>query len=127
MFHDVPIECGNIDHVAVGPGRTYAVETKYTTSRGKFLSGAAQQAERQARALESVLRQGDAPRPVVPMLVLWGPGIKDRFAKPEMQGKTRVVSGFHAEDWLRRMAGAADRFHADLPATQALESHMARH
>jgi hypothetical protein len=45
------------------------------------------------------------------MLVLWGPGLKDRFARPEMQGKTRVVSGFHAEDWLRRMAGAADRFH----------------
>jgi hypothetical protein len=127
VFHDVPIERGNIDHVAVGPGRTYAVETKYTTSRGKFLGGAARQAERQARTLESVLRQGGAPRPVVPLLVLWGPGIRDRFSMPQMDGKTRVVAGFHAEDWLRRMAGAADRFHADLPATQALESHVARH
>lgn len=127
IFHDVPIERGNIDHVAVGPGRTYAVETKYTTSRGKYLGGAARQAERQARALERVLREGGAPRTVVPMLVVWGPGIKDRYARPEMDGETRVVSGVHAEDWLRRMAIAADRFHTDLPAAHALESHVARH
>ncbi len=127
VFHDVPLERGNIDHVAVGPGRTYAVETKYTTGRGKYLHGAARQAERQAQSLEAILHERGAPRPVVPLLVVWGPGLKDRYASPAMDGKTRVVAGAHADDWLRRMAAAADRFMTDLPASHALESHLAQY
>lgn len=29
VFHDVPIDYGNVDHVVVGPGGVYAVETKH--------------------------------------------------------------------------------------------------
>jgi hypothetical protein len=39
VFHDVPVRWGNVDHVAVGPGRVYAIETKWTTSKGRFREG----------------------------------------------------------------------------------------
>jgi len=48
VFHDVPVRWGNVDHVAVGPGRVYAIETKWTTAKGRFREGAAKQAAKQA-------------------------------------------------------------------------------
>lgn len=39
LFHDIPLPRGNIDHVLVGPGGVFAVETKYrskpTDTKGK--------------------------------------------------------------------------------------------
>lgn len=32
VFHDVMLESANVDHVAIGSGRVYAVETKWTSS-----------------------------------------------------------------------------------------------
>lgn len=35
VFHDVPFERGNIDHVVVAPAGVFAVETKWRSKRGK--------------------------------------------------------------------------------------------
>jgi hypothetical protein len=52
VFHDVPLEYSNVDHVVVGPGRIYAIETKWTGSGGaeRFLKPAARQADVTAAA-----------------------------------------------------------------------------
>lgn len=130
VFHDVPMEYGNIDHLAVGPGRVYAIETKWTarSDMDRFLNGASRQAERQACDLESVLSARGAGREVIPLLVVWGPGTAAVFeGKPRMIGQTRAVHGGDAEDWLGRMNGALDSLEIDRPARMAIEAHLADH
>lgn len=92
VFHHVPTDHGDIDHVIVGPGRVYAVESKWTarTDLDRFLKGAAWQAERQAADLARLLDAGGVRRHVRPLLVLWGPGIRQgEFGeKPRKAGKS---------------------------------------
>jgi hypothetical protein len=123
VFHDVPVRWGNVDHVAVGPGRVYAIETKWTTAKGRFREGAAQQAARQATQLAKELSSRGVDRPVVPLLVIWGNGVADALQhKPELHEptQTRIVAGTTATDWLERMSKAADRFTVDWPASRVV-------
>ena len=123
MFHDVPVRWGNVDHVAVGPGRIYAIETKWTTGQGRFRDRFAQQAAKQAAQLETELSARGVDRQVVPLLVIWGNGVADALEhKPELDqpSQTRIVAGSTATDWLVRMSRAADRFTVDWPATRAV-------
>ncbi len=125
VFHDVPVRWGNVDHVAVGPGRVYAIETKWTTAKGRFREGAAQQAAKQAARLADELSSRGVDRQVVPLLVIWGNGVAEALEhKPELdkQSQTRIVAGATATDWLERMSKAADRFTVDWPATRAVRS-----
>jgi hypothetical protein len=124
VFHDVPIGAGNVDHVAVGPGRVYAIETKWTArdDTERFLKGAAAQTCRGAAALRKALADRGVDREVVPLLVVWGPKHLSRIGeKPLMVGRARVVAGAASEDWLARMKGALDRLDTDWPATRAIE------
>jgi hypothetical protein len=130
VFHDVPLERSNIDHVVVGPGRVYAVETKWTArdDLDRFLRGASHQASRQAKELAQVLAQRGARREVIPLLVVWGPGVVGGLgARPRLEGDVRAVSGANAEDWLSRMNGAADRLETDWPAQRVLETYVREH
>ena len=130
VFHDVPLSQSNVDHVAIGPGRVYAIETKWTSRSDldRFLKGATWQAARQATELSAELRSRGAGREVRPLLVVWGPGIADRLGeKPQAVNNVPVVAGHHAEVWRERMAGALDRLEADRPATQALLALLAEH
>lgn len=125
VFHDVPLSQSNVDHVAIGPGRVYAVETKWTTRSDvdRFLKGAAWQANRQATELAAELRRRGAGREVRPLLVVWGPGMATRLGeRPQLVNKVLVVAGNHAEIWRGRMTAALDRLEADRPATQALQA-----
>lgn len=127
VFHHIPVPHGDIDHVVVGPGRVYAVESKWTARRDldRFLRGAGWQAQRQAKTMEKLLSDRGVPRDVVPVLVVWGPGIATAFGeKPRMVGQTRAVAGAHAVDWLGRMNAAIDRLEIDWPAQQAIEAHV---
>jgi hypothetical protein len=127
IFHHVPLGLSDVDHVAVGPGRVYAIETKWT-ARGDidhFLKGAAWQASRQAKELERVMRKHGVRGEVIPLLVVWGPGIATSLGeRPRMQGDVRVVAGANAKDWLRRMKIAADRTEVDSAALLAIEAHV---
>lgn len=125
VFHDVPVRWGNVDHVAVGPGRVYAIETKWTTAKGRFREGFAQQAAKQATRLSEELSSQGVDRQVVPLLVIWGNGVADTLKhKPELDesSQTRIVAGTTATDWLERMSRAADRFTVDWPATRAVRT-----
>lgn len=123
VFHDVPVRYGNIDHVVVGPGRVYAIETKWTSAGVRYLDQLASSAERQARRLREELSTRGAARTVVPLLVAWGPKLADELGdNPRKIGDTRVVAGRHSSVWLDRMAKAPDRLEFDLPAARAVES-----
>lgn len=123
VIHDVMLEGENVDHVAVGPGRVYAIETKWTTSDRRFLSGAARQAERRAENLAGELAARGVERKVIPLLVVWGPGIRDTWEpKATLERKTRVVAGVFAETWLVKMTEAADHIGLDFAAFKAVEA-----
>jgi hypothetical protein len=124
VYHDLPLSQGNIDHVVVGPGRIYAVETKWSGARDetRFLKGGARQAARNAEALQDILAARGCKRQVIPLLVVWGGGVADGLGEaPQLWGKTRVVAGHHSEVWLERIRQAADRLEVDWPAQQAIE------
>ncbi|MCC5948218.1 MAG: NERD domain-containing protein [Nitriliruptoraceae bacterium] len=130
VFHDVPLSRSNVDHVVVGPGRVYAIESKWTARSDveRFLNGASRQAARQARELSEQLRAYGASRDVRPLLVVWGPGMATRLGeKPTAINKVPVVAGPHSEIWRERMNGALDRLEADRPAIQALTALLAAH
>jgi hypothetical protein len=123
VFHDVPVRYGNVDHVAVGPGRLYAVETKWTSAGVRYLEDLAACAARQAERLGEELQRRGVGRPVVPLLVVWGPGIGQELGdKPRLIQGVRVVAGQHASTWLEKMREAANRLEIDLPAARAVES-----
>jgi hypothetical protein len=127
VFHHVPLERSDVDHVAVGPGRVYAIESKWT-ARGdidRFIKGAAGQASRQALELERILRDRGVHRDVLPLLVVWGPGVASSMGeKPRLEGRARVVAGSNARDWLRRMNEAADQPELNSAARLAIEAHV---
>lgn len=127
VFHDVPLQRGNVDHVVVGSRRLYAIETKWVSGEPthyglKRLVGIT---AHRAKALEIGIRQSGVPRRVTPLLVLWGPGVRDavpeRGQRLEPEAVT-VVAGVHASHWLGRMDDAARGLELDLPAIRAVES-----
>jgi hypothetical protein len=121
VFHDVPIDEGNVDHVVVGPGRVFAIETKWTSVGGKYVKKCAGQAAWAAGKLAKGLRNRGVSREVVPLLVMWGPGVADELGKrPTMEGRTRVMAGAHSKVWLERMNDAKDRLEIDYAVTQAI-------
>jgi hypothetical protein len=126
VIHDVPLEHSNIDHVAIGPGCIYAVETKWTArdDHERFLNGAAGQAERQATDLRQTLSVRGIERDVIPMLVVWGPGMADRLGPGMKRRRKRVqvVAGLHGDCWRAQMDESCTRFERDLPVISAIEA-----
>jgi len=91
IYHDLPMDFGNIDHVAVGPPGVFAIETKYRRKKrtgknqhrvkydGKYLhfpdcrtDKSVVQAERQASELADLLRSIYGELRVIPILVYPG-------------------------------------------------------
>lgn len=127
VYHDVPLRYGNVDHVVVGPGRVYAVETKWSAAREetRFLKRGASQAARNAAALRDLLAARGCNRQVLPLLVVWGGGVADGLGEaPQLWGDTRVVAGHHSAVWLERIRQAADRLELDWPVQKAIERHI---
>lgn len=127
VFHDVPVEWGNVDHVAVGPGRIYAIETKWTTAGGRFRHQGAIQAARQADRLRSALSSHGVERQVIPLLVIWGYGVAadlEHRAHLDEQTQTRIVAGGDSALWLAKMQQAANGLAADRLATLAVRTLM---
>jgi hypothetical protein len=103
----VEFENFDVDHVAVGTSRVLAVETKWTakpltvSATGVFGMGfdpvaqAKERAEKLARLLKS---RGDTT-PVVPVLVLWGPGVPKLEGGKVRVGPVRVLNGTQFDEW----------------------------
>lgn len=129
VVDDVRFDDGNVDHVVVGPGQIYAVETKWTLNSGpagQWLRSAASQVEHRAGKIRRLLRSHGLEREVVPVLVVWGGGDEPFAGRQTRWGSTRVVAGGDASEWRDRMiASATGEFDRD--AYDAIVSYMQRY
>jgi len=80
---DIDFKSGNVDHVLAGPGGTFAVETKWTSSSWNVVDGdfddqyacrAVRQCRSNGRLIASLLRGHGWVDEITPLLVVWGPG-----------------------------------------------------
>lgn len=129
VFHDVPLSQANVDHVAIGPRRVYAIETKWTggTPHDALVARWARQARGRAEELRRRMTEHGAEREVVPMLVLWGSGVRRaRGDAPAMVSGTRVVTGAAASDWIPRMTSAGGSVVIDHPAVSSVGAIVRR-
>jgi hypothetical protein len=109
LLDHVPLEWGDIDHVLLGPGGAYAIETKAaSTSRrwnfdkpDQWLLKACRQAHRCAEALRALLRArgSDLRTQVTPVLVLWGDTSGDVRAVDGVE----IVTGPNLSQWARSL------------------------
>ncbi|MDP9418750.1 MAG: NERD domain-containing protein [Actinomycetota bacterium] len=107
LIDHVPLRWGDIDHVLVGPGGAYAIETKAT--HGEWnpiepddrLRHAVEQARERAERLHFVLMSEDIKiRTVVqPVVVLWG---TTTTAVAQLDG-VQVMHGSQVRDWRRHL------------------------
>lgn len=126
VVHDVSFEQMNVDHVLVGPGRIYAVETKWTSWHGnpRFLQSARWCAERGARKLQRLLASRGLSRKVTAFVVVWGPGTEGMSPEPVWKDGVGLVAGVHAEAWLARLRSSGSGLARDLSAEQAISGFI---
>lgn len=110
IFDDLPFARGNVDHVLIGPGGIYAVETKWRSksNRTRPLSQESMrrdttQAWRGAMSLVELLRESRVDLPVRPVLVLWGPGILNHEDGARQFGRLVVLIGDKPDEWPSRV------------------------
>lgn len=110
VLHDISLDNVNVDHAVIGPGRLYAVETKWVgeTPGHRRLQRLAGQAAYRAHKLKTVLRRAGGDVSPLPMLVLWGPGSNvlpsgGQHFKPS---NVTAVAGRDASAWLPRIEEA---------------------
>jgi hypothetical protein len=135
VVDDVPLEYGNLDHVLVGPGGIYAVETKW---RSKWRNRALRisspefhryrvQAEDQASALRALLVSLGAMHRVDPALVLWGPGVEAREVFIKI-GAVQVLFGDEVKSWPDRAFQWRTLSGTEIESvTRVIEGHVSRH
>lgn len=129
VIDDVRFDDGNVDHVVIGPGQIYAVETKWTQDsgrEGKWLRPAGSQVEHRAGRIRRLLKSQGLDREVVPVLVVWGGGDEPFLGRQTRCGDTRVVAGDEAAEWRGRMLRSASG-EFDQPAYNALLAYMQRY
>jgi hypothetical protein len=108
---------GNIDHVLVGPGGIFAIESKWTSSQCRIEHGSivgtlgrdpVSQAQNGARKVEGILRHGPQRFGVTvqPVVVLWGPGgLKLDQGWTTVDG-VLICEGRRQKSWLRQLEGS---------------------
>lgn len=101
----------DVDHVAVGPGGVFAIETKWTTQTWTIDNGqmieqwarsAVEQAATNARRIRALL-EGNAKirTDVQPVLMIWGPGRPHRKGAVTLNNGVLVASNSALRDHLR--------------------------
>jgi len=82
VVNHVMLEHSDVDHALVGPGGLLAVETKFRSdwsSARSELDGIARAAKAAAQKLAPRMRARRSQ--VVPLVVMWGPGVADEFSR----------------------------------------------
>jgi hypothetical protein len=127
VFDHVAFADYDIDHVVIGPGAIFAVETKWrtTTPRQRDLIEFSSQAKRSADRLRLLLKSHGVKRDVFSIVVLWGPGHSEALP-PEGRplGGALVVGGRHDETWRKVLEGRATGFEIDFSAVRAVEKYV---
>jgi hypothetical protein len=104
---------GDVDHVLIGEGGIFAIESKWTNVPWSIggdglvgpLSSPTFQARRSAHKVASTLRSGSDPidLPVVPVVVVWGPGAPHIAAGFAMVDGVFVAEGRRGQVWVRQL------------------------
>jgi|GEM_PF-1966958 len=127
VFDHVLFADFDIDHVLVGPGAVFAVETKWRTRApdGKQLREFTRQARRSADRLRRFLSTKSVTRTVTPLVVLWGPehGEVVPAEGKEIDG-VLVVGGAHHATWRDVLVQPTSRFEIDFASIQALTDYI---
>jgi hypothetical protein len=111
VIEHVPLQYGDIDHVLVGPGGAFAIETKATSrtwnldAPDRWLVQAIAQCRDRAEDLRRLLGSGiaglrTAPTPV---LVLWGETIGER----DQFNGVKIVHGPELRNWTEQLGSDA--------------------
>jgi hypothetical protein len=107
VVNHVLLKTYDIDHVLVGPGGAYAIETKWSARRWEFdpldpkIQDATDQARRNARDLQLWHPFKSRGVQVLPVVVLWGTGLgarQDLSSVARLDG-TPVVVGPRFSNW----------------------------
>lgn len=130
---DFPFDRGNLDHVVVGAGGVYAVETKWRTRwKGrtvdlKTLRVERAQATSQAEELQAILLSLGHAVIVRPVIVAWGPGIPTD--EPAVQfGRVPIFVGHRWREWPGRPFDRDKLTAAQVAAiSEALLSYVTEH
>jgi hypothetical protein len=134
LVNHVALGADDIDHVLIGPGGAFAVETKWSASPWQSGPGQARQREAAAQARRNARSLGlwhpfkSSHCSVEPVVVLWGQGVS---AWPTEQ-RVRVVDGVSVVIGPELRHWVADRCAAPLAPEQvrsawaALNEHMLR-
>ncbi len=103
-------KCGDIDHVLIGPGGVYAVETKWMADRDSVharqqerrAAGQAQADSRSMNLLRDMRLNGVR---VQPLVVLWGAGIEtwDEEQRIKTVDGVPVLTGPAIGDWVQTL------------------------
>jgi hypothetical protein len=106
LINGVTFDRFDVDHVAVGPGGVLAIETKWTSfawrliPRGLRASGQPlAQARRGGEKITNLLKSEGVDVPVVPVVVVWGPGTKELPTDSKALDGVVLLSGKHAKRW----------------------------
>jgi hypothetical protein len=112
VVNDFQVEKGNIDHIVIGPGGVFVVETKWSSTPWASVRGsgrlrqACKQARQAARVLERrIADEGIATR-VHPLVVVWG-GRTGKWAVDShvrTVEKVAVVAGIGLQRWASGLA-----------------------
>jgi hypothetical protein len=104
---------GDVDHVLIGRGGIFAIESKWTNPPWSIHDNAlvgppvspTSQARRSARKIANTLRSGPDPIdiPVVPVLVLWGPGAPTITEGLAIIDDVLVAEGRRRQVWVRQL------------------------
>lgn len=83
LVNHVMLERRDVDHLALGPGGFFTIETKFRSSVDRItddqLAQWADIAGRSARGVRTRLR---TDRRVQPIIAVWGPGARDEYSEP---------------------------------------------
>lgn len=94
LVNHVMLERRDVDHLALGPGGFFTIETKFRSSVDRItddqLAEWADVASRSARGVRTRLR---TDRRVQPIIAVWGPGARDEYSKPLDVGGVIVCAG----------------------------------
>lgn len=104
LINHIRTDRADIDHVAIGPGGVFAIETKSSTfpwgPSHERLTPACTQARGAARDVSNRLYQWQRNAAVEPVLALIGP-LEDGFTLPASLNGVTVVRGYSLREWLR--------------------------
>jgi hypothetical protein len=124
VIDDLFFAHANVDHVLVGPGRVFAVESKwcsYGVRPDLMLEKWVSQAGWGAGRVEKLLRSNGIRRQVTPVLLIWGPGHSIRGEHLVQRGDVLVATQRGVDALLDRLRQLAPGFELDHATSQALQ------